>query len=101
MGMNSRTFARAHDKYLEPEEERPDCEDEDRAYEEAKQRRIDEEDAQVRKAEAALYPATSTLDWPTVEEIKAADANYFYSLKTATEEAIFWEEEERLRKAQR
>ena len=101
MRMSDRDFARAHDKYLEPEEERPDCEDEDRAYEEAKQRRIDEEDAQVRQAEATLYPADSTLDWPTVEEIKAADADYLYNLKAAAEEAIFWEEEERLRKAQR
>ncbi|MBP8789590.1 MAG: hypothetical protein KBH41_19420 [Azonexus sp.] len=45
--MNDRQFAAAHDRYLDPpdyEEERPDCEDEDRAYEEMKQRRIDEED---------------------------------------------------------
>ena len=45
--MNDRQFAAAHDRYLDPqddEEERPDCEDEDRAYEQMKQRRIDEED---------------------------------------------------------
>ena len=47
--MNDRQFAAAHDRYLDPpddEEERPDCEDEDRAYEQMKQRRIDEERAQ-------------------------------------------------------
>ena len=45
--MNDRQFAAAHDRHLDPpddEEERPDCEDEDRAYEQMKQRRIDEED---------------------------------------------------------
>lgn len=45
--MNDRQFAAAHDRYLDPpdhEEERPDCEDEDRVYEQMKQRRIDEED---------------------------------------------------------
>ncbi len=45
--MNDRQFAAAHDRYLDPpndEEERPNFEDEDRAYEQMKQRRIDEED---------------------------------------------------------
>ena len=58
MTMSDRRFAAAHDRYLEPPEydddgttddERPDCEDEDRAYEEMKQRRIDEEDWQAER----------------------------------------------------
>lgn len=53
MAMSDRQFAAAHDRLLDPpdegdddttDDERPDCEDEDRAYEEMKQRRIDEED---------------------------------------------------------
>ena len=47
--MNNRQFNSAHDRLLEPpdfddDDERSDCEDEDRAYEEMKQRRTDEED---------------------------------------------------------
>ncbi len=47
--MSQQQFDAAHDQYLEPPDydERPDCEDEDREFEEAKQRRIDEEDWQA------------------------------------------------------
>jgi hypothetical protein len=51
--MNDREFAAAHDRYLEPPEKMYDDsdEDEDAAQDQARQRRLDEEDWIARKIE--------------------------------------------------
>lgn len=51
--MNDRQFAAAHDRYLEPPEELYDDseEDEDAAQDQARQRKLDEEDWIARKIE--------------------------------------------------
>ena len=50
--MNNREFAAAHDRYLDPPDFDDDREeDEDSAYDLARQRRLEEEDYAVRKAE--------------------------------------------------